>query len=200
MKKLKLISLISMFSFFLTSCDTDEIKDRITHTVNEMLPNLWITLVQLALFIIVAILFIVFAYKPIKKKLNARSEYIENNIKEAEKKNKEAEENIKKSNQYINESQKKAGEIIQAAQKTAEVKAHNLEMEMSKNIEETKTRVHKELELERKKMIVSANEEIVDSVILTSKEILKREIKKEDNEEFINDFINELNKKGTSSN
>ena len=70
-----LTTLVSLFS--LTSCNTEMIQDRIETTVNNMLPNLWITLLQLGLFILVAILFIVIAYKPLKKKLNERADYIE---------------------------------------------------------------------------------------------------------------------------
>ena len=76
----------------LSSCDTNEIGDRIKTTVFDMLPNLWVTLIQLTIFILVVILFMIFAYKPLKKKLNERSEYIEKNIKDSENAKKEAQE------------------------------------------------------------------------------------------------------------
>ena len=68
-KKFTLTAFLSILLLGLTSCDTEEISDRIVTLVQNMLPNIWITLMQLALFIIVVILFIVFAYKPLKKKL-----------------------------------------------------------------------------------------------------------------------------------
>ena len=85
----------------LSSCDTNEIGDRIKTTVFDMLPNLWVTLIQLTIFILVVILFMIFAYKPLKKKLNERSEYIEKNIKDSENAIKEAQEALNKANEII---------------------------------------------------------------------------------------------------
>ena len=85
----------------LSSCDANEIGDRIKTTVFDMLPNLWVTLIQLTIFILVVILFMIFAYKPLKKKLNERSEYIEKNIKDSENAKKEAQEALNKANEII---------------------------------------------------------------------------------------------------
>ena len=85
----------------LSSCDANEIGDRIKTTVFDMLPNLWVTLIQLTIFILVVILFMIFAYKPLKKKLNKRSEYIEKNIKDSENAKKEAQEALNKAKDII---------------------------------------------------------------------------------------------------
>lgn len=192
--KVKKIITLSSFLLLLTSCDTDTIGERISKTVNDMLPNLWLTLIQLAIFILVATLFIVFAYKPLKKKLNKRSEYIENNIKESENKNKEANENLLKAQKIVEASEEKAGEIIQNAQKTAEEKANNVENELAKSIEQQKLQAHKDIEAERNKMIKEAKETIIDTAITSSKEILKREFNKDDNDKLLDSFLNELTK------
>ena len=184
-KKLTLTAFLSILLLSLTSCDTEEISDRIVTLVQNMLPNIWITLMQLALFIIVVVLFIVLAYKPLKKKLSKRSDYIEKNIKDAS-------ANLEKSNQLILDSEKKAGEIVQAAQKTAEVRAQESEKELSTKIEIAKAQAHKDIETERNNMLKDAHKTIVDSAITTSKEILKRDITKEDNDKFVNDFVDEL--------
>lgn len=194
MKKFKLILLSTLSILTLTSCDTELIKDRISLTINEMLPNLWLTLVQLGIFILIAVLFIVIFYKPIKKKLNERAEHIEKNIKDSELKNEEADKNLMKANDVINDAELRAGEIIKAAQKTAEVKAHDVEIELNKVIEEQKEIARKDIENERNKMLNDTKDEIVESAISCSKMILKREINEDDNKAFLNDFVNELNK------
>lgn len=190
--KVKITITLSSILLLLTSCNTDTIEERISKVVNDMLPNLWLTLIQLAIFILVAILFIIFAYKPLKKKLNKRSEYIENNIKESEEKNKEADENLLKSQKIIEVSEEKAGEIIQSAQKTAELKASDVENELAKSIEQQKLQAHKDIEAERIKMIKEAKETIIDTAISSSKEILKREFNKDDNDKLLDSFLNEL--------
>lgn len=187
-----LTTLVSLFS--LTSCNTEMIQDRIETTVNNMLPNLRITLLQLGLFILVAILFIVIAYKPLKKKLNERADYIEKNIKDSENKALEAEEKIKEANRIVLNGQKKAGEIIQRAEKTAENKASELEKQLAETIEKQKQSAHNDIENERNKMLKEAKSEIISTAISTSKEILKRNVSVSDNDEYVNKFIEELNK------
>ena len=187
---------VSLFS--LTSCDTEMIQERIAYTVNNMLPNLWITLLQLGLFILVAILFIVIAYKPLKKKLNERASYIEKNIKDSEEKAQKAEDKIKEANEIVLKGQKKAGEIIQRAEKTAENKASELEKQLVETIEKQKQSAHNDIENERNKMLKEAKSEIISTAISTSKEILKRNVTVDDNDEYVNKFIEELNKGNTN--
>lgn len=197
MSKKKLFLGISLFTiglFSLTSCDTEMIKDRISNTVNNMLPNLWITLIQLGLFILVAVLFIVIAYKPLKKKLNERANYIENNIKQSEEKLIDADAKIKEADKIVMDGQKQAGEIIQRAEKTAENKASELEKQLAETIEKQKQNAHKDIVNERNKMLKEAKSEIISTAISTSKEILKRNVTIEDNDEFLNQFIDQINK------
>ena len=186
------VSLVSLLS--LSSCDTEMIKDRISFTVNNMLPNLWLTLIQLALFVAVAIAFVLLAYKPLKKKLNERANYVEKNIKDSEAKVNEAQNKINEANAYLLAQQKKAGEIIQSAQKTAETKANDLERELALSIEKQKQTAHKDIENERNKMLKEAKSEIISTAISTSKEILGRNVTIDDNSEYVNKFIEELNK------
>ena len=196
MKKSRLLTLllISSGSLLLSSCDTDMIEEKVSTTVNNMLPNLWVTLIQLAMFVLIAILFMVFAYKPIKKKLEQRANYIDKNIKDSEKLIKESENKINEANATILASQKKAGEIVSTAQKNAEIKAQAVEKELKETIEAQRVLAHKDIEDERKKMIEEANGHIVNTAIETSKQILKREVKVEDNDKYISDFIDQLNK------
>lgn len=195
-KKLKILGFITIISSLtLTSCDTNMIQDRIEGTVNNMLPNLYVTLMQLLLFAITVAFFVFFAYKPVKKKLEQRANYIKNNIDESKKKNDEASKNLEQANEIVFQSQKKAGEIIQEAQITAENKAQTLEKELNKAIEDQRQQAHKDIEAERTKMIKEAKNEVIDAAINTSKAILKREITKEDNEQLINEFIDCLEKK-----
>ena len=198
MKKTKIFSLlfVSSFALLLTSCDTDMIEEKISKTVNNMLPNLWVTLIQLAMFLLIVLAFIFFAYKPLKKKLKQRADYIENNIKSSEDTKKQAQDKLNEANQVIPQSQKKAVDIVSSAQKTAEIKSNNVEKELAKQIENQKVLAHKDIEAEREKTLKEAHEEIVTTAILASKEILKREITEKDNDEFVNSFVNELTKSG----
>ena len=178
----------------LTSCDNEKIAERIETTVNNMLPNLYVTLIQLLLFIVTVIIFILLAYKPLKKKLKQRQDFINKNIEDSINKNKKADENIKRSQEVILESQKKAVDIIQDAQMTAEYNLSRAQKELQVTIENQKNQAHKDIEAEREKMLKEAQNQIIESAIDTSKEILKREVKLEDHKKFVDDFIKELDK------
>lgn len=198
-KKLLRTSSILFSLLFLTSCDVDRIGDRISTTIQEMLPNLYFTAMQLGLFIITALVVIFLAYKPFKKKLQQRADYIEKNIKESESKNKEAKENLKKSEQFILDSKKEAAGIVQNAHKSAEEYAQESQAQLSKSIEQQRKQAHKDIEAERNKMLKESKEEIIDAALSTSKEILKREVNKEDNDKFVEDFVEELLKQDSSN-
>lgn len=194
-KKNILFSFLSIGTLtLLTSCDNEKIAERIETTVNNMLPNLYVTLMQLLLFIVTVVIFILLAYKPLKKKLKQRQDFINKNIEDSIDKNKKADENIKRSQEVILESQKKAVDIIQDAQMTAEYNLSRAQKELQVTIENQKNQAHKDIEAEREKMLKEAQNQIIESAIDTSKEILKREVKLEDHKKFVDDFIKELDK------
>lgn len=182
-------------SLSLTSCETEMLSDRVNTTVQNMLPNLYVTITQLAIFLATAIVFILLAYKPIKKKLQERANYIEKNIKDSEDKNKEASDKIKQANSVILASQQKASEIIQQAQITAENKTAMMEKDLSTRIENERMQAHKDILAEKEKMLKEAHEEICQAAITTSKEILQREVSIKDNDKFVSDFVKQLNEK-----
>ena len=194
-KKNILFSFLSIGTLtLLTSCDNEKIAERIETTVNNMLPNLYVTLMQLLLFIVTVVIFILLAYKPLKKKLKQRQDFINKNIEDSIDKNKKADENIKRSQEVILESQKKAVDIIQDAQMTAEYNLSRAQKELQVTIENQKNQAHKDIEAEREKMLKEAQNQIIESAIDTSKEILKREVKLKDHKKFVDDFIKELDK------
>ena len=126
--------------------------------------------------------------------MKQRQDFINKNIEDSIDKNKKADENIKRSQEVILESQKKAVDIIQDAQMTAEYNLSRAQKELQVTIENQKNQAHKDIEAEREKMLKEAQNQIIESAIDTSKEILKREVKLEDHKKFVDDFIKELDK------
>lgn len=98
----------------LSSCDLSESFGQVA---DGLLPNLWLTLTQVIVVLATAAVVIFLAYKPLKKKLKQRQDYIENNIKDSEDKKAQAEKKLLEADDAVTEAQKKAGDIIQEAQK-----------------------------------------------------------------------------------
>lgn len=198
-KKFVGLALLSFPTISLTSCQTDRIKEYISTTVENMLPNLWVTLMQILIFVATLVVVILLAYKPLKKKLSKRSEFIENNIKESQEKNRQADENLQKSNEIVAASEKRAGQIIKEAHTTAEVKVNEMQRELDQAIELQRVQAHKDIESERHKMLREAKAEIVTAAIDASKEVLQREVNKEDNEKYLDTFLSSLDDSNNES-
>ena len=154
---------------------------------------------QILIFVATLVVVILLAYKPLKKKLSKRSEFIENNIKESQEKNRQADENLQKSNEIVAASEKRAGQIIKEAQTTAEVKVNEMQRELDQAIELQRVQAHKDIESERHKMLREAKAEIVTAAIDASKEVLQREVNKEDNEKYLDTFLASLDDSNNES-
>ena len=116
-------------------------------------------------------------------------------VKDSEKEKAEASKLLNNAKQTVFDSEQKAIEIVKNAQVTAENKINDVQKELEIKIENQKIQAHKDIEAEREKMLKEAKSEIVAAAISTSKEILGREVKVSDNDKFVDDFINEIEKK-----
>lgn len=197
MKKKKLLLALSLLvSFSLTSCNVDQasgnISGSVNETINNALPNLYVALAQLAVFALMVFVFFKFAYKPLKKKIKERQDYTEKNIQDAELKNQDASRNLEDTKMNLDQSHARADDIINQAKKTAQVSADQILEDANKKAEQIRIQSEKdaiELKEEAKRQV---HDEIVTTAIAASKEILGRELTKEDNDKVIDDFIDKI--------
>jgi len=144
---------------------------------------------------ILVILCVVLVYKPVKKYFQKRNEKFDNDIIESEKNKKEAEINNLNSQKNLANSKNEALNIKENAKIEAN-KEHDRIIEEANNEADNIIKKANEdainIKNNAKKEIKN---EIVDTAILASKEILSREINEEDNKKIIDDFVDELNEK-----
>lgn len=197
-KKALLISAVSASALFLTSCDTDQLAEELSSTADNLLPNIWITIVQMLVFCLTVAVVFFFAYKPLKKKISQRQKYINDNVANSEKNKAAAEKQLQDSKKVLDKAQAEAGEIIKKAQQVADENAAKAQKDLAASIEQQKVQAHKDLEAERQRMIRSAHDEIVDTAISASKQILNREIDEETNRKLVDDFIDQLSAQNNS--
>ncbi len=198
MKKKKLLSASLSFLLLmgLTSCDTqgaaDNISGSVEETIQNALPNLYVALAQLGAFLVMVFVFFKFCYKPIKKRLLARQEHIQQNIQEAQEKNSEADRNREIAAMTIKDSHEQADKIITDANKAAQASAQKIIDQANEQADKIRIQGQKDAEEIKKEVDRQAHDEIVTTAIAASKEILGRELTKEDNDKVIDDFINKL--------
>lgn len=192
MKKRKLIFLLPL-SLLLTGCDVSgELNS--DAFISKLIPN-WISFVaQLGALLVLILVVIIFGYKPIKKIITKRQDYIEAQIKDAENSKATWQENELKSKETVLASNRTAADIV------AEAKA-NAEVERNKILEQTALDVQKmkqDAENDIARMEVEAQEqikkEIVNVALDASKELLGREVSSEDNNRLLEEFIEDIKK------
>ena len=165
------------------------ISEDITH---KLIPS-WVSfVVQFSALVIMLIVGFLVAYKPVKKLLQKRADYVESNIRDSEIAKAEANKNAVASQEMILASKKEAAEIVA----TAKVNAENIKREKEEEtvLEINKMKALAEQDIERSKE--AAKEEIrremVSVALSASEEILKREINEKDNARIVEDFIKEI--------
>ncbi len=184
--KLIILSLLSLVT--LSSCQ--DVGEYISESITKKLvPNLGSFLTQLAALIVLIIGVIVLGYKPIKKMLNKRQDYIESNIKEAGEKNKEAEINLKQSREHVLSCQKQAEEIIFEAKKQANLERATILEDTQKDVEEMKETAKKQIKESEEEAKENIRKEMINVALNASSELLKRNVNDKDNERLVDDFI-----------
>ena len=193
MRKRKLLFLLPLASL-LTSCSGEELGLTSESFTSKLIPNWPSFVTQLAALVVLIIVVIVFAYKPVKKILKKRQDHIEENIKEAEKSKLVWQENELKSKETVLASERTAADIVAEAKKAAE-------KEKAAILETTQLEVNKmksDAENDIARMEIEAQEqikkEIVSVALDASKELLGREISSKDNVRLVEDFIEEVKK------
>ena len=194
MKKRKLIFLLPLL-LSLTGC-----KEAISAELNaeaftkKLIPNWTSFVVQVAALVVLILIVIIFGYKPIKKIVKKRQDYIENEIKEAEKSKATWQENELKSKETVLASSRTAADIVAEAKANAEIERNKILEQTALDVEKMK----KDAENDIARMEVEAQEKIKKEMISValdaSKELLGREVTSEDNTRLLEEFIEEVKK------
>lgn len=186
--KLKFIILSLLSLTALSSCQ--EVGEEISNSINsKLIPNLGSFLTQLAALIVMIVLVIIFGYKPIKKMLQKRQDYIETNIEDASRKNKEADLILKQSQESVIASKKEAQEIISSAKRNANKERETIISNTQKEVTEMKVLAEKEIMESKEEAKEAIRQEMVNVALDASKELLKRNVDDKDNAKLVEDFI-----------
>ena len=172
----------------------------ITDTLNQesilskLIPNWTSFVVQLAAFLVLVAVVIYFAYKPVKKIIKTRQDYIEDNIKQSELAKSRANDNIIKSEETLTASHKEANEIIEQAKLDAENERNRILEETSVLVSKMKQNAEADIKQSKEDAKEEIRKEMVNLALDASSEILSRNVNTKDNEKLADDFIRSLDK------
>ncbi|MCQ2796594.1 MAG: ATP synthase F0 subunit B [Bacilli bacterium] len=154
--------------------------------------NLWSFLTQMIAFLILVIAVFFLAYKPVKKFLKKRNEYVKSNIDMSRKNELASEEKLKAADDRVNSSYKEAKEIISAAKIDAEKERALIISKAKDEAKFEKIKASEEIEAEIKKSQDEIHKEMVDIALLASEKILEREVTTADNKKRVDNFIKDI--------
>lgn len=196
MKKgnIKLTFLFLICSILLTSCNTENLGNDISNTISEnLIPNLYSTLAQIAATIILFVCIIFLGYKPAKKFLSKRKELLDKEVDETKKNAAEAKMKNLEADKNIAKSKNKAKEIVNQAKIDANIQKEEIlqsaNEEASKRLKDTESIISKQ----KAEAYKEIKDVVVDVAFDATKKILEREVNKDDNQKIIDDFVTKIN-------
>ena len=165
---------------------------QIVDILSQLIPNLWTVITQLCATAVLFFLMYKLAWKPVKKILDARSEYEQARLSEAEKLIKENEQLNGEAKQAILDANKTAELIIKEAREEGALLKEQLVDEAQKEAKLLMDNAKKDMELQHDKMLKQMHEEIVDVTISAAEKVLQDKIDPSNEQESIRSFIKEV--------
>lgn len=144
---------------------------------------------QVVNFSIVLVVLYKFAYGPILKALNNRTEKIAEGLKNAEDAKKKLEEMEIKEKAVLNEARKEAQILIESAEETAKKNKEEFLNETKKKADEILASTQRQLEDEKKTMISEIKSEVADLVISATGKIIDEKMDSVKDKELIEKAI-----------
>ena len=195
MKRRKLIFLLPVL-FLLTGCK-EAIQENLKPEVftSKLIPN-WPSLVaQVGALIVLILVVIIFGYKPIKKIIKKRQDYIEDQIKSAEESKATWQENELKSKETVLASSRTAADIVAEAKSNAEIERQKILEQAALDVEKMKKDAENDIARMESEAQEQIKKEIVNVALDASRELLGREVSSKDNDRLLNEFVENLKKK-----
>ena len=158
---------------------------------DKLFPDLPTMIIQLIATFILVLILAKFLVKPAKNFIAKRKEYIESNLKDAEMKQKLANEKLLEAQQSIKTAKIAKKEMIEEAKKEALNEKDRILKETALEIKDQKAMAVKQIASERKQMQEDLSHEVIDIAMVAASKIVNREINESDNEKMIEEFLKE---------
>ena len=162
-------------------------------TMDELVKTFHIELnllaAQMVNFIIVLLVLYKFAYKPILKMLNDRTNKIEKGLKDSEAAAKKLEDVAGEEKEILAIAKKEAQEIIRKSEETAKKNQDTMLSRTKDESEKILASAKKKIEQEKEKMMAEIKSEVADLVVVATGKILGEKIDSEKDKKIIENSI-----------
>lgn len=151
--------------------------------------NIWQILISLVNLLIMYLILKKFLFGPVQNLIAARRKQVEDVYGEAEKSRSSAETMRQEYEERLASARDEADGIVRSAQQTAQRRSDAMVTEAAEQVSHMKQKAADEIDREKKQMLSDVRSEISDIAVEIASRIVGREVRKEDHESFVDDFI-----------
>lgn len=151
--------------------------------------NIWSILVSLANLLIMFLILKRFLFKPVQKMMAARKQQVDQIYQDA-KENRDSAINMKQEYEArLATAREEADGLVRNAVQTAQRKGDAIVAEANSQASHLKQRAEQEIAQEKKQMLQDVRGEISDIAVSIASKVVEREVKKQDYDGFVDEFI-----------
>ena len=147
---------------------------------------------QVINFGIVVFVLFKFAYKPLLKHMNERTETIEKGLDDARKAQEKLEKAEEEKSGKLKEARLEALGILEEAGKQAEKNKETIVGEARKEAEKVVVQAKKQIEMEKEKMLKEVKQEVGELVVSATEKVIGKKMKEEDDKRLIDEVVSSL--------
>lgn len=152
----------------------------------------WTIIAQICNLILQMFLFKKFLFKPIQDIIARRQQEVDAIYDDADKARADADAAREEYESHLLSARQEAGAITAKAMSDARERSDRLVEDARKEASDLREQASRDIELERRKAMQEARGEISDLAVELASKLVRREISKEDHEQLMAQFIDEL--------
>ena len=151
--------------------------------------NIWSILVSLANLLIMFLILKRFLFKPVQKMMAARKQQVDQIYQDAQE-NRDSAINMKQEYEArLATAREEADGLVRNAVQTAQRKGDAIVAEANSQASHLKQKAEQEIAQEKKQMLQDVRGEISDIAVSIASKVVEREVKKQDYDGFVDEFI-----------
>jgi len=156
--------------------------------INKLFPNGWSFLINFLAMIVLFIAVYFIAYKPVKKYVEARKDYVEHNLRDSERAKAINEAKAAQGDKIISDAKAEAAQIVLKGKADATTAGETIIQGAEKDAQERQKAADEAIKQAEEKSRREIHDEIVNVALDASKQVLGREVNQKDNAKLVKDF------------
>lgn len=151
--------------------------------------NIWSILVSLANLLIMFLILKRFLFKPVQKMMAARKQQVDQIYQDAKEKRDSAINMKQEYEARLATAREEADGLVRNAVQTAQRKGDAIVAEANSQASHLKQKAEQEIAQEKRQMLQDVRGEISDIAVSIASKVVEREVKKQDYDGFVDEFI-----------